>query len=286
MQLLYSTISASSGINVRGNISEDDLDDAALWIAQRLSARKTRDFFSPTGIHGELRGPLVAAVRDTAKFLFVDEFEVPHIWAHKRDHISHFDFEDVKARIELLTESELWRIYSLGLKYVSLAERRRAVLASYERLGVKDSYFDEEIFPNVDSAETVADASDWLTMKYKDKRKSDDEMKAFGDEGEDTVKKPKMPSRISAYEMAKKSMISKLAEVGLSHVVKECSLMTNLYTRHTGLSPMKSSRTLMLSPMSSLWMIQSSTPLRMQSSLLIQIQQKHKRLKHCWNVLA
>jgi transcription elongation factor SPT6 len=195
----------------------DDIDDAAMWVTPRLSARKTTEYFSPNGPHQALRTQLVAAVSYVLNQLFVENVEVPYIWHHRRDYISHFDASRVRTRIELLNLSELWRIYTLGQKYRSLLERRRALTQAYTRLNVTDSYYEEEIVPRIESVDVVADTSEWLTMKYKDKKQEESQFRFHDDEEpQETIVKRKMPSRISAYEVAKKSVISKLAQVRTS----------------------------------------------------------------------
>ena len=67
--------------------------------------------------------------------------EVPYIWVHKRDYISHFEDQ---SRFELLNLKELWRINSLGQKYRSLLKCQKALATSYERLQVKDEYYEDE----------------------------------------------------------------------------------------------------------------------------------------------
>ena len=184
-----------------------------MWVTMRLSPRKTREFFSPDGIQAHLQQSLVMAVTFVLRSLFIEEFEVPYIWTHKRDYLSHFDPNDVRARVELLSSSELWKIYALGQKYRSLAERRAALETSFKKLDVSDEYYKDEIEPKIDSVEVVADATEWLAMKYKTKKRDNFEFHFHDDEQVDT-KKRKMPSRISAYEVAKKSVISRLAQVG------------------------------------------------------------------------
>lgn len=186
-----------------------------MWITPRLSARKNIEFFSPNGIHQALRTHLVTAVSFVLRQLFIENVEVPYIWTHRRDHISHFDASKVRARSELLNLSELWRIYTLGQKYRSLLERRRALTESYTRLNCTDSYYEEEIVPRIESVDVVADTSEWLMMKYKDKKQESQFHFHDDEEPQEATVKRKMPSRISAYEIAKKSVISKLAQVHL-----------------------------------------------------------------------
>ena len=211
MQLATSSLSSSSTLSLHMPLTEEDLGGAAMWVTQKLSLQKNLDFFSSDGVHQHLKGELVMAVTFTLRQIFIEEYEVPYIWVHKRDYISHFEDQ---SRFELLNLKELWRINSLGQKYRSLFERQKALATSYERLQVKDEYYEDEISQQVDSVEVVADATEWLSMKYKDKKQDIiPEFRFHDDEDPDATKKRKMPSRLSAYEVTKKSIVSKLAQV-------------------------------------------------------------------------
>lgn len=211
MQLATSSFSQSSTLSFHQNLTESDIDDAAAWVTSRLSARKTRDFFSDNGPYYSYREALVLAVTNALRFLFVQEFEVPYIWTHKRDYISYFNPQEMRTRIELISLAELWRIQALGQKYRSLLERRNSLFAAYSRLNVEDDYFEQTLKPKIDTVEMVADSTEWLTMKYKS-RKQDAFDVHFHDDEEIADRKRKAPSRVSAYEIAKKSVVSKLAE--------------------------------------------------------------------------
>ncbi|KAJ7172406.1 transcription elongation factor SPT6 [Mycena filopes] len=213
MQLVSAILSDSMALAPVIPFGPEDIDDAAMWVTPRLSARKNIDFFSPNGSQQALRTHLVTAVSYVLKQLFIEYVEVPYIWAHRRDHISHFDASKARTRTELLNLTELWRIYALGQRYRSLLARRRALNEAYTRLQVTDSYFEEEILSRIESVDVVADASEWLMMKYKEKKQDESKFTFHDDEEpqEATVKR-KMPSRISAYELAKNSVISKLAQ--------------------------------------------------------------------------
>ncbi|OAX41960.1 transcription elongation factor Spt6 [Rhizopogon vinicolor AM-OR11-026] len=212
MQLATSSLSQSSTLSLHQNLTEADLDDAAMWVTVRLSTRKTRDFFSPDGPYNMYREPLVMAVTYALRYLFVQEFEVPYVWTHKRDYISYFNPQEMRTRVQLISLPELWRIYALGQKYRSLAERRNTLAVSYTRLGVEDEYFEQTIRPKIDSVEVVTDATEWLTMKYKLKKQDAFDFHFHDDEDQVETRKRKTPSRISAYEIAKKSIVSKLAD--------------------------------------------------------------------------
>jgi len=177
------------------------------------------------------------AVTFALRSMFVDEYEVPYIWTHRRDYISHFDINDTRSpRQELLFLPDLWRIYALGQKYRSLLERRNSLTASYNRLGVDDSYYTDEVFPAIDSVEMVADTTEWLLLKYKEKKQNDAMFRFHDDDEVEGEKKHKMPSRISAYELAKKSVVSRLADV--CYIISCASPLTSL-TRALALLLMK-----------------------------------------------
>lgn len=213
MQLVTSSLSQSASLSLHTPLTEADLDDAAAWVTLRISPKKARDFFSPTGVCIHLREDLVLAVSYALRYLFIQEFEVPYIWTHKRDYISYFNPKELRTRVDLLSLAELWRIYALGQKYRSLLERRNALEASYVRLGVEDKYYDNDIRPQIESVEVVADATEWLAMKYKDKKQDHFDLHFHDDEEQLEGKKRKMPSRTSAYEVTKKTIVSKLADV-------------------------------------------------------------------------
>ena len=132
---------------------------------------------------------------------------------HKRDYISYFDANNPKLQVELLSLDDLWRVYTVGQKYRSLLERRAALDTLYTRLSVSDEYFENEVRKRVETAEMAADATEWLGMKYRENKKSTFDIRFHDDEEPAENRKHKMPSRVSAYELAKKSIVSKLAEV-------------------------------------------------------------------------
>ncbi|KAI0670362.1 transcription elongation factor Spt6 [Trametes maxima] len=212
MQLATSSLSPSATLSLYKSLTEDDLDDAASWVITRLSSRKERDFFRGDGLYHHLLSDLVQAITCALRYLFVSEFEVPYIWTHKRDYISFFDPNNPRAPVELLSLDDLWRLYAVGQKYRSLLERRDALDALYTRLGVHDDYFENEIRKKVETAEMASDATEWLTMKYREEKKNRFDIHFHDDEDQAEVRKPKMPSRVSAYELAKKTIVSKLAE--------------------------------------------------------------------------
>ncbi|KAI6011985.1 hypothetical protein BKA83DRAFT_4501224 [Pisolithus microcarpus] len=57
------------------NLTESDIEDATAWVMSRLSARKTRDFFSDNGPYRVYRDAPVLAVSYALRLLSVQEFE-------------------------------------------------------------------------------------------------------------------------------------------------------------------------------------------------------------------
>ena len=213
MQLANSSLSLSSTLLLHAPMTEDDLNGAAMWIIQKLPSRKIALFFAEGGQYFHLSSQLVLAVTFVLRALFLEEYEVPYIWVHKRDYISHFD-KETNNRVELLSLPDLWTILQFGYKYRSWLERRKTLQTFYDRLQVEDHYFETDIMSKIDGVEVVADATDWLTMKYKDKKQDTGVEFHFHDDEEPQpdIKKHKTPSRISAYEVAKKSVVARLAK--------------------------------------------------------------------------
>ena len=214
MQLVNSTLSSNISIAFPEPLTSAECVDAASWVTPRLGGVKERDFFKQDGKYHYLLGKLVEAVTRALDFLFVQHLEVPYIYAHRRDFISYFNPQDtIATRAELLSLDDLWRIYALGQKYRSLVQRKRALQRIYERLEVQDEYYEQQLLPNMDSVEVVADVTHWLGTKYKDKKKASVHQY---DEDQVEERKHKLPSRLSAYEIAKNSIVSRIAEVGFS----------------------------------------------------------------------
>jgi transcription elongation factor SPT6 len=217
MQLATSSLSlANTTLATRLEWREDDLDDSATWVLTRLSKHKEKEFLHSSGRYHQYLRDLVESIKFSLRCLFIQEFEVPYIYTYKRDYISYFNPEDMRTRLELLSQEDLWRVYALGQKYCSFLERRNALDSFYTRLDVKDGYFEAELRRKLNSVEMVADATEWLGMKRKDtKRGSALELRFHDDIDEPEAKKHQRPSRISAYNVAKKSVVSQLAEVSL-----------------------------------------------------------------------
>ena len=232
MQLATSALSPSSTLSIYKPLSENNISDAASWVITRLSSRKERDFFRSTGQYHAYLPQLVEAITCAVRYIFIQEFEVPYIWMHKRDYISYFDVDHHRQQVELLNLDDLWRVYAVGQKYLSLLERRGALNALYTRLGVSDEYFERTIRDKIETAEMAADATEWLGMKYREQKKSKFDFSFHDDEEQTDTRKHKAPNRVSSYELAKKTIVSKLAEVRRP---SDCTLIKLIFTQGFGI---------------------------------------------------
>lgn len=214
MQLATSSLVKSPSLSMTQTLAENDLDAASSWVVSRMGPQKEDDFFRPNGRYHARLGDLVQAITYSLRFLFVSQLEVPYIWVHRRDFISYFNPEDARSpQVELLSLQDLWRIYALGQKYRALLDRRNVVNNLYARLGASDDYFEQEIRPRLDAVETVADATEWLNMKYKDTKRDLFGSQLMSNMSLEDERKHKLPSRISGYELAKRSIVFKVADV-------------------------------------------------------------------------
>ena len=213
MQLSASSLSANANLALHEDFNlADDIPAAAEWVALRISPRIARDFFRPGAPQANLLAPLVLAVTEALDLMLIKNFEVPYIHTHRRDLISHFDHVNTRTYTELLSRDELWRVGTLGMKFRALMERKNLLMKTYQKMGVSDDYFETHINGRLNSIEAVADASEWLGMKHRQAQK--DAMEIAADEDGES-RKFKKPSRVSAYEVARATVTSKLADVSV-----------------------------------------------------------------------
>lgn len=203
-------------------IPEDELADAANWMASQISATATEHFAlqDASGNLPDLHEHFLKAVADVIRFINVEFLEVPFIWAHRGDFLVHRAAADSEQQdTAFLDQDDCWRIAHLSIKYRALAQRKAALRKTFNSLEADDEYF-EDVFDRVKTVEDVADLSEWVGMKYsrklaelKEEKMREEEAQA--DEG-DKPKRTKRATRESAYDSAKRNVVSKLAEVSSS----------------------------------------------------------------------
>lgn len=202
-----------------------DLDSATAWIAPRLSERATLLFLSPPPAEGEdyryeydetgqvvarhkienradLREAYFAAVKFALDCLFVQHFEVPHIWHHLRDELIE-KTDDRNRYATLVDRDELWECYDLGLRYRAIAQRRSVLQDTYDRLKqavvvdretgdprpfVPDAYFEDYVIAVPDgtaeqSVEGTNEALAWLETRYPEHMRAIKQQQQAGESG-------------------------------------------------------------------------------------------------------
>ncbi len=212
MQLTTSSLSPSTSLahsSTYAPFPDSELDAASEWVATRLSSRVYREYILSDGKYHTYFPNLIMALRTALKFLLHDHFEVPYIWSHRRDLISVWEPEKSVARIELLSREELWRVQVLGTRYRALHARRQTLMATYGRMQVADEHFEMDIALSLDSVDSVADAMEWLAMRYKQQHKDALEIEEASVDGQ----RRKKPSRLSPYDVAKGNIVSQVAQV-------------------------------------------------------------------------
>lgn len=231
---------AQAGIEARTSLpavsdAETEADDvllkaselvaAASWCASRISDDLTKEFIqAPDGSIPALRDVFLSAVQRVLHFLCVDYFEVPFIWVHRRDYFIHHDpnsYDPATRSKALLAREDLWKIYSLAVKYRALLDKKGHLFKLWQKLQKEDDYFNDA-FNSIDSPEEAADLVEWVTMKYQTQlkelsRAAGAEYIAEGESDEVNNRLPsskfKRATGASRYEMAKNSLVSKFAEV-------------------------------------------------------------------------
>lgn len=202
MQLVTSSLTTDTTLSLDPPLVPQDLNDAAYWVSLRLGGRIEKDFFLAGGHFNRYIQALISAVHVTLELLFIQHLEVPFIATHKKDFIWHVDGTN---RIELLSTAELWRVYALGQKFRAFQERKRGLESMHAKLSAPDDYYKSDIQPKIDSLEAIADATEWLSVQHRlelqDANMIDEEVKA------------KRPTRVSTFEVLKKSPIDQLAKV-------------------------------------------------------------------------
>ncbi len=180
-QLATSTLSANALVAKQEPFP--DVDTASTWVASRVSARTAYMFMDAEASYGQREIPprydlqvlYVTAVKDALKALFVDHYEVPYLWHHKRDLFIEAT-PNLRNETVFLNEDELWMCYDLGIKYKAIHARLTSLDAIYAAMkeaqpGFADRYFEDFVLASPtgtahSSVEAAGEASEWLELRY------------------------------------------------------------------------------------------------------------------------
>ncbi|KZO90969.1 hypothetical protein CALVIDRAFT_568641 [Calocera viscosa TUFC12733] len=185
----------------------------------RLDERVKEAVFLPEGRHRHLLQNLIMAEREVLDTSSSSSGRSPTSGSTS-DYISFFDAEGSRARTDLLTLDELWRIQHLGYRYRTLVKRGTSLQKTFDGLRpqVQNAYFSGHEWESLDYPEMVADAIEYVPMRYGAQEIAElngepDHAEVVVEDGMLTkVQKMKQPMRRSAYEVARASTVSGLAD--------------------------------------------------------------------------
>ncbi|KAL8831302.1 MAG: hypothetical protein Q9170_005360 [Blastenia crenularia] len=155
-------------------LTAEQFKEEGIWISDDIWKRKSMD--------PALKEPFGKAVAKVLEFMVVDEYEVPFIIQHRKDYIIHSERTPVTpdpsnpsapefaiSAEKLLTNSELWRIFDLDLKFRALIEKRNALSDTYKKLQDMADFEDpvfEEMLPKATTMEELQDVQDYLHFQH------------------------------------------------------------------------------------------------------------------------
>lgn len=196
---------------LRANLNYIDLEGEDLiqeqeWIANILYKEKGAAF-TPL-----LEQPFKTAVAKVVEFVSKDSYEVPFIWAHRRDFLLHAEEvenpDGTTSNIvhKLLFEDDLWRIVHLDIDYHSLYEKRLNTQKLIDSLNLDDDLVKDVKY--VDSMVAIQDLHDYLNFTYSAEIKAlSQETNDDGEEEESETKANKKHSKYAVYERIKANIL-------------------------------------------------------------------------------
>ncbi|KPV77863.1 uncharacterized protein RHOBADRAFT_34071 [Rhodotorula graminis WP1] len=186
-------------------IPEAEIPTAARWMSERLGRDINEAYLlqdAATGLLPPLHNEFLTAVESVLRFLNVDLLEPPHIWHHRADYLFHAPTGATPHA--LLHEDHLWRLSALSIKYRAFLARRTELVALVDRLGCGHDAHVAELVDQAQTVEDVMDALAWDAEARAQRERENDEAAA---------KRQKRAARESEYELAKKSVVKRLAEL-------------------------------------------------------------------------
>ena len=144
--------------------------------------------------------PMVGAVGAVLRFIRYEHFEIPFIATHRKDYFH-----------PLLTLDQLWRVYDLDEKFLTIEVKKKALKASFQDIcrvspiAAGNDYALDHI-EKVTTLDEIADMQLYLQIHY-------------GTELAETSKQRlyKKPTWRVAYEGAKRNNLDQLAKVSKEH---------------------------------------------------------------------
>jgi len=150
------------------------INEEAAWISNMLLPKKR--------FENDLRVPFQKSIGKVLEFINVEDFEVPFIFQHRKDYLIHAgrvetspdpanpDAPNYEVRAEkLLTQSDLWEILELDLKFKAMVEKRETLRKVYDSIKEFAPAADdvvESLLPAAASMEEIQDIQDYVHFQY------------------------------------------------------------------------------------------------------------------------
>ncbi|KAJ5110787.1 hypothetical protein N7532_001322 [Penicillium argentinense] len=155
-------------------LTEDQFREEAIWISNQMIPRRA--------VAPELCEPFQRSVAKMLEFLVTDDWEVPFIFQHRKDHMIHAvkepinggDPNDESPQYRLHTDkllhmSDLWEIFDYDLKFRSFVDKRTTIQSSFDGLrslfGIEDSNVEDALVVAA-TMEELQDVSDYIHFQY------------------------------------------------------------------------------------------------------------------------
>lgn len=193
------------------DLEGEDLTQEQDWIGNILYKEKG------TGFAPFLEQPFKKAVAKVVEFVSKDAYEVPFIWAHRRDfllfaeEIENPDGTTNSIVHKLLFEDDLWRIVHLDIEYHSLYEKRLNTQKLIESLNLDDDLVKDVKY--LDSMVAIQDLHDYLNFTYSTEIKALSQTEEPANENEnnegeeETNKSNKKHSKYAVYERIRTNIL-------------------------------------------------------------------------------
>ncbi|PWZ02826.1 transcription elongation factor SPT6 [Testicularia cyperi] len=173
-------------------LDDTELLEAAKWASSRVSPRTASEFLDDAGPLFRFRAEFLNSVQLMLSYMLNDLLEVPFLFQHRFDDISHLTFDETEGRfknIELFKQEELSTLSALGLKYKTLLIRKDQLRTTFNKVNVgvksenggsdsaaaQDARNDallrerqvfEDMLADASSLEELSDITEWLTLRY------------------------------------------------------------------------------------------------------------------------
>lgn len=196
----------------RANLNYMDLEGAELekeklWIGKILFTEKQ------STLDAALEAPFFEAVGKVVEFISKDNWEVPFIWAHRRDFLIYTEETTSPEGVsktnvhKLLFEDDLWRITRLDIEYHSLYEKRVNTEKIIKKLQVEDDSLKD--IETQESMVAIQDLQDYINFTYSAELKKLNESKDLENiqEEDDDKKSNKKHSKYAIFERIRENVL-------------------------------------------------------------------------------